>query len=184
MATNSFSEFNADKWNSRTNIVGTVLPFLAVLIDPSSIWDNHIVQILIAWGKYTKPEELITPITIGFAASAVITAAIRLTNLWQVENGCSDSQILAATHIEILYTNPIQYTENSSEVNTTITSRIAETVSVINSTLRLITAVIVAASLLIGLLISIDNRSNIWIDIRKCIRIDGIFLTKRTSGKQ
>ena len=46
----------------------------------------------------------------------------------------------------------IHVQRNSSEVITTITSRIAETVSVINSTLRLITAVIVAASLLIGLL--------------------------------
>ena len=71
--------------------LGTVLPFLAVLIDPSSIWDNHIVQILIAWGKYTKPEELITPITIGFCSICCDYCSDKTNKpLAKWENGCSD----------------------------------------------------------------------------------------------
>ena len=62
--------------------LGAVLPFLAVLTNPSRIWDQQLVQWLATLPQFSKPSQLLLPITLAFSLSSVLSAATRLANLW------------------------------------------------------------------------------------------------------
>ena len=62
--------------------LGAVLPFLAVLNDPELLWQQPLVQDLAVRTGFTSASQLVLPATLGFAAAAVVSALIRLSNVW------------------------------------------------------------------------------------------------------
>ena len=54
--------------------LGAVLPFLAVLSDLERLWQQPLVQALAARVGYTMASELLLPVTLLFAAAAVLAA--------------------------------------------------------------------------------------------------------------
>jgi ABC-type multidrug transport system fused ATPase/permease subunit len=58
--------------------IGSVLPFLAVLIDPQQIFELHSAQPIIKALKLSNPAELLLPLTILFCICAILAASIRL----------------------------------------------------------------------------------------------------------
>ena len=136
--------------------LGSVLPFLAVLSDPEGLWHNTLVIVLASRAGLTQSSELLLPATLAFAMAALLTALIRLANLWL--NGrlaaAVGSDLSCEAYRRTLY-QPygVHVQRNSAAVITATTTQISRTVAALTSLLQLITAVVVAMGLLAGLLL-------------------------------
>ena len=136
--------------------LGAVLPFLAVLSDLERLWQQPLVQALAARVGFTIASELLLPVTLLFAAAAVLAAFIRLVNLRL--NGrlaaAVGSDLSYEAYRRTLY-QPyrVHVQQNSAAVTTVITTQINLTVVALTSLLHLTTSAVVAAGLLAGLLV-------------------------------
>lgn len=138
--------------------LAAVVPFLAVLSDPQQLWQLPMVRSLAAGVGITAGQELLLPVTLLFGLAAVLAAAVRLLNLWL--NGRLAAEIGSDLSCEAYRRTlhqpyAVHVQRNSSGVITAITTQIAQTVQVLNATLQLATAVVVALGLL-GALLAID----------------------------
>ncbi len=62
--------------------LGAVLPFLGILVAPEHVFNHPIVaDVTLAWGV-TSADQLVLPLTVAFAAAALIAGAIRILWLW------------------------------------------------------------------------------------------------------
>ena len=59
-----------------------VVPFLTVLADPQRVWRQPWIRVLAESRGMTEPGQLLLPVTILFAVSALAAGGIRLLNLW------------------------------------------------------------------------------------------------------
>lgn len=136
--------------------LGTVLPFLAVLSDPERLWRQPLVQALSARVGFTTASQLLLPATLAFAVAAVLAALIRLVNLWL--NGrlaaAVGSDLSCEAYRRTLY-QPygVHVQRNSATVISGATGQISGTVGALTSLLQLVTATMVTAGLLAGLLL-------------------------------
>lgn len=62
--------------------IGTILPFLAVLISPERLFDIQFVKIAATYFGVTEPRDLLFPLTVLFASAALLSGALRLSLLW------------------------------------------------------------------------------------------------------
>jgi ABC-type multidrug transport system fused ATPase/permease subunit len=136
--------------------LGAVLPFLAVLSNPQQLWQQPLIQALAPRLGYSQSQQLVLPATAAFALAAVLSALIRLLNLWL--NGrlaaAVGSDLSCEAYRRTLYQPyQVQVQRNSSTLITAITGHIANTVLALNAVLQIVSAVVVAAGLLIGLLL-------------------------------
>ncbi|CRY91249.1 ABC transporter family protein [Synechococcus sp. WH 8103] len=136
--------------------LGAVLPFLAVLSDRESLWQQPLVQELGGRVGFTEASELLMPAMLLFALASVLAAAIRLSNLWL--NGrlaaAVGSDLSCEAYRRTLY-QPygVHVQRNSAAVITGTTTHINVTVGALGSLLQLITSAVVATGLLTGLLL-------------------------------
>lgn len=136
--------------------LGAVLPFLEVLSDQDRLWQQPPVPTLAELLGFTEASQLMLPVTLAFAAAAVLTALIRLANTWL--NGrlaaAVGSDLSCDAYRRTLY-QPygVHLQRNSAAVITATTSEIDFTVIGLNSLVQLITSAVVAAFLLTGLLL-------------------------------
>jgi len=135
--------------------LGTVFPFLAVLSDPERLWQQPLAQTLAARVGFTTANQLVLPASLVFAAATVLSALIRLANLWL--NGrlaaSVGSDLSCEAHRLTLYQPyEVHLKRNSAAVITATTTQINQTVAALNILLQLITSAVVAAGLLTGLL--------------------------------
>ena len=136
--------------------LGAVLPFLAVLSNPERLWQQPLVQALAGRVGFSQASDLLLPATLAFGAAAVLTALVRLANLWL--NGrlaaAVGSDLSCEAYRRTLY-QPygVHVQRNSAAVITGITTQIGQTVVALNALLQLITSAVVAAGLLTGLLV-------------------------------
>ncbi len=136
--------------------LGAVLPFLAVLSNPEQLLRQPLIQALALRAGFSQPQQLVLPATAAFALAAVLAALIRLLNLWL--NGrlaaAVGSDLSCEAYLRTLY-QPYQVhvQRNSSSLITAITNHIALTVLALNAVLQIVSAVVVSAGLLIGLLL-------------------------------
>ena len=136
--------------------LGAVLPFMAALSEPERLWQQPLVQVLASRVGFKQPSELLPLVTLAFAASAVLAALVRLTNLWL--NGrlaaAVGSDLSCEAYRRTLYQHyGVHLQRNSAAVITDTTTHIGETVAALNALLQLITSVMVSAGLLTGLLV-------------------------------
>jgi ATP-binding cassette subfamily B protein len=62
--------------------LGAVLPFLGILVAPEHVFGHPIVaDVALAWGV-TSADQLVLPLTVAFAAAALLAGAIRILLLW------------------------------------------------------------------------------------------------------
>ena len=62
--------------------IGAVIPFLAVLTAPESIFELPAAQPVVQAIRLTEPKQLILPLTVAFGMAALIAGAMRLLLLW------------------------------------------------------------------------------------------------------
>ena len=131
--------------------LGAVLPFLAVLSEPDMLWQQWYVQALADRFSWTTSNEIVLPFTMVFATTSLLTAFVRLMNLWL--NGrlaaAVGSDLSCEAYRRTLYQPySVHLQRNSSAVITSITTQISLTVAALNYLLQLITSSVVAAGLM------------------------------------
>lgn len=136
--------------------LGAVLPFLAVLSNPEQLWQQPWIQPLVLSVGYTEAQQLVLPATVAFAFAAVLSAVIRLLNTWL--NGrlaaAVGSDLSCDSYYRTLY-QPYQVhvRRNSSMLISSMTQHVTLTVLALNAVLGIVSAFVVAAGLLVGLLL-------------------------------
>jgi ATP-binding cassette, subfamily B, bacterial PglK len=136
--------------------LGAVLPFLAVLTNPQQLWQQPLIQGLALRVGYSHPQQLVLPATAAFALAAVLAALIRLLNLWlngRLAAAVGSDLSCEAYRLTLYQPYQVHVQRNSSTLITTITGHIGNTVQALNAVLQIISALVVAAGLLIGLLL-------------------------------
>ena len=106
--------------------IGAILPFLAVLSNPTIIFDHELAQPFIQLLELTEPGQLILPFTILFSLSAIITGSIRILMIW------AQTRLAEAIGADLSYQiykrtlfqpYPIHVARNSSEMIDGIASK-------------------------------------------------------------
>ncbi|WP_043692755.1 ABC transporter ATP-binding protein [Synechococcus sp. KORDI-49] len=136
--------------------LGSVLPFLAVISDTDRAWKYPIVQLFAGKFGLTDSSQLLLPATLSFALAALMSALIRLFNLWLNGQFAArvGSDLSCEAYRRTLYQNYIVHLQrNSAAVITSITTEISRTVRALTSFLQMLTSAVVALSLFIGLLL-------------------------------
>ncbi len=136
--------------------IGSVVPFLTVLLNPQKILDLAIIQkiIIIFNLKIDNPNDLITPLCLFFGFSALLGGLLRTLTLWKTVNFSSG---LMSDLSLLMYRNiismPFSYhlQRNTSEVISALTNEVDGVTIVIQSLLSLLTASIVGVSIFVGL---------------------------------
>jgi ABC-type multidrug transport system fused ATPase/permease subunit len=162
--------------------LGSVLPFLAVISDPDSLWQNTQVRALAVRLGYTSADELLLPITITFAAASIFAAMIRLTNLWMNSrlSAAVGSDLSCEAYKRTIY-QPygVHLQRNSASLITGIITQINLTVEAFYYMLQLITSSIVSLGLIIGFLL-IDAQ----IALFAAILFGSAYLVLATTGRR
>ncbi len=106
--------------------IGAVLPFLGVLIEPQRVFDHAYAQPFVRALGITSARELLWPLTIVFAAAAVIAGSVRLLLLYlntrlSAETGADLSKEIYRRTLHQPYT--VHIARNSSQVIAGITQQ-------------------------------------------------------------
>lgn len=136
--------------------LGSLLPFLTVLSNPQQLWHQPLIQSLALQVGYSQPQQLVLPTTAAFALAAVLATLIRLLNLWL--NGrlaaAVGSDLSCEAYLRTLYQPYMVHVQrNSSTLITSFTTHIEHTVGAMSAVLQIVSAGVVAAGLLLGLLL-------------------------------
>jgi len=62
--------------------ISAVIPFLGAVVAPEKLFENDFVQHLAGVFNYTKPEQLLLPLTIVFSVAAVVSGVMKIALLW------------------------------------------------------------------------------------------------------
>lgn len=139
---------------AETLSLGLVVPFLAVLTDPDNLWKQEIVRIVAAHLEIKNASQLILPVSILFASTAVIAAIVRTTNLWLNNRlaAAIGSDLSCEAYMRTLYQPySVHVQRNSSEIIASTTTMIARTVTSFSAFLQLVTATIATIFLIVAL---------------------------------
>lgn len=135
--------------------LSTVLPFLGLLTNPEVAFENPVVQFLARAIGVTTGEQLLLPLTLIFVLLALTAGLIRLLLLWVNTRlaFATGADLSIAVYRRTLY-QPYQVhiSRHSSEVITTITSKVNAAISVLNQLLVLTSATIQTAAILLTLI--------------------------------
>jgi len=135
--------------------LGAVLPFVAILTSPQSIFKIHLVtRIVRSWGINT-PAELVLPLTIAFAGAAVVAGAIRMLLSWAGVRFAyaSGTDISIEVYRRTLYQPySVHVARNSSEVISGITHKVDGVVEVLNHLFLLLTSAVMLLAIMATLL--------------------------------
>ena len=107
--------------------LGAVVPFLGILISPERVFASPYVQDLVWALGVSTPDELVFPLTAGFAVLAILAGSCRLLLLWASTKlaFASGADISAEVYRHTLYQPyEIHVARNSSEVVSGIINRV------------------------------------------------------------
>lgn len=138
--------------------LGAVLPFIGVLTAPDKVF-NHTVL----WGLFeavgiTSPDQLVLPLSVAFALTALVSGSMRLLLLWATAklSNAIGSDISIEMYRRTLYQPyKIQVLRNSSEVIHAITHKSWIAMAMLQAVLTLISSILVIVALTIAL-VAID----------------------------
>ena len=135
--------------------LGAVLPFLGILVAPDRVFSHPIVsEVTQAWG-ITSADQLVLPLTVAFAAAALIAGAIRILLLWSSTRiaFASGADLGIEVYRRTLY-QPyrVHLARNSSEVVSGITNKVGGAVSVLLSLLTLVSSIVLLIAIMLALL--------------------------------
>jgi len=135
--------------------LGSVLPFLAVLIDPGSVFRRPELAQLIAYFGITSPQGLVAPLTGAFVALVVIAGAARIALAWATHfaSFVIGSDLSGEVYRRTLYQPfSVHVARNSSEVISSLTKKVTYTIQTIQLLLTALTSAILSIGIIAALL--------------------------------
>ena len=139
--------------------LGAVIPFLTVLAEPETIFQNEYMQPFINFFQIAQPSELALPITLIFILLTIFSALVRFIFLWALvrlsQQAGADLSINIYRHT-LFQDYAIHVARNSSEViNGIITKTTTVTKGVIAPVLNLISTSVTIIGIIL-VLVAID----------------------------
>jgi ATP-binding cassette, subfamily B, bacterial PglK len=133
--------------------IGAVLPFLGVLTAPDKIFVHPITQPLIQLFNLTEPKQLLLPLTIIFAITAISAGAMRLLLLWaqtRISHAIGADFSFSIYHRTLYQPYAVHVSRNSSEViagvrakaNFVVNSIVLPSIVIVSSIIMLLTIMI------------------------------------------
>jgi ATP-binding cassette subfamily B protein len=139
--------------------IGAVIPFLAILTDPDSVFTYPSAQPIIEVLRLTEPKQLLLPLTIAFGLAALLAGAMRLLLLWastRLSFATGADLSISIYRRTLFQPYSVHCARNSSEVISGISSKAKGVINIINATLTLIASSVMLIAILMALL-SIDT---------------------------
>ena len=137
--------------------IGAVIPFLGVLIEPSSIFELPAAQSFIQFLGVDQPTQIILPISALFASAVLMAGAMRVILLWA---SVKFSFILGVDLSVSIFTQVINQPyiahtkQNSSDIISAISIKIAQVINgVVLSVLNMISSFIIVVAIITILII-------------------------------
>lgn len=135
--------------------LGVILPFLGVLTAPERVLKYPVVaNAAQAWG-ITSPDQLVLPLTIAFAATALLAGSVRLVLLWANARLAlaSGADLSVEAYRRTLY-QPFQVhvARNSSEVIDAVTGKVGSAINVLRALLTAISSAMLIITVMLALL--------------------------------
>ena len=107
--------------------LGAVFPFISILVDPDRVFGHPILAGMVQTLGITSAAQLVLPITVAFAAAALIAGAIRILLLWvttQLAYSCGSDLSVEVYRRTLYQPYRVHVTRNSSEVISGITNKV------------------------------------------------------------
>jgi ABC-type bacteriocin/lantibiotic exporter with double-glycine peptidase domain len=137
--------------------LASVVPFLAVITNPESVWKYQFTQqVTVALG-ISSPPVFALFITLIFCLATIFSTVIRLQNLSLNSHIAAKigTDLSTRAFSKLLYAPYIEHTSgHTSNIVDTATTQTARTVVVINNLLQMLTSIIVSAGVLIVLFLT------------------------------
>lgn len=138
--------------------LGAVLPFIAVLTAPEKVFNHNVIRRLVETFGITSPDELMAPIAVAFALTALGAGSIRLLLLWataKVSNAIGADISIEMYRRTLYQPYKIHVVRNSSEVIDDITHQSWIAMAMLQAVLTLISSTLLLVTLMIAL-VAID----------------------------
>jgi ATP-binding cassette subfamily B protein len=139
--------------------LAAVLPFLAVLTNPATLWSQPLVQQWAPSLGIRSPQALLLPITLAFAAAAIGAGAIRLLTLWlngQLAAAIGSDLSCEAYRRTLYQPYAVHVARNSSGLISSISVDVNRVIGgVLNPLLQLLSSTLIALAL-VGTLVAIN----------------------------
>jgi ATP-binding cassette subfamily B protein len=135
--------------------IGAVLPFLAVLTAPESVYQHPIAQPIIHLLGVNSSGQMLLPLTIVFGIAALMAGAMRLLLLWSSTklSYAVGADLSISIYQRTLYQPySVHVSRNSSDVINGIASKTNIVIGSILSVLNLISSIIILVAILFALL--------------------------------
>ncbi|HWQ25444.1 MAG TPA: ABC transporter ATP-binding protein [Chlorobaculum sp.] len=135
--------------------IGAVLPFLAVLTSPATLFRQPMAQPVIAFFSLKEPIQLILPLTIAFGLAAVVSGAMRVFLIWANTrlSFAAGADLSISIYRRTLYQSYLTHvSRNSSKVISGITHKTGIVTSTFNSVLNFSSSAIILIAILITLI--------------------------------
>jgi ABC-type multidrug transport system fused ATPase/permease subunit len=137
--------------------LAAVVPFLTVLADPNRLWRQPWIRSLAESQGLSDPAQLLLPVTLFFAASAIAAGVIRIVNLWlsgRVAAGTGSDLSLEAYRRTLYQPYAVHVARNSAAITTAVLSHVDGLIyGVLNPLLSVAVNAVVIVAISIGLVI-------------------------------
>ncbi|MEI8181123.1 MAG: ABC transporter ATP-binding protein [Desulfomonile sp.] len=138
--------------------LGAVLPFIGVLTAPDKVFNHAVLRRLVETFGITSPDELVAPLAVAFALTALGAGSMRLLLLWATANlsNAIGADLSLEMYRRTLYQPyKIHVVRNSSEVIDGITHKSWSAMAMLQAVLTLISSTLLLVTLMIAL-VAID----------------------------
>jgi ATP-binding cassette subfamily B protein len=139
--------------------IGAILPFLAVLSDPTKVFHHPAAKYFIDALGIISPNQLLLPLTISFGLAAILAGFVRLLLAWVTTrlSFAAGADLSYSIYCRTLYQSySVHVSRNSSEVITGVVSKASAVIySVIGPVLSLLSSLIILIAI-VGILIFIN----------------------------
>jgi len=140
--------------------ISALLPFLAVITDPSLVFDHPEAQFLIQCLEIKSPDQLLIPVTCVFIITVAIAGLLRILVLWigiRLSN-LIGSDIGTEIYKRTLYQPySVHLARNSSEIIDGITARARSVTGIFSSLFTVVTSCLILLSIIITLFVINPN---------------------------
>jgi len=136
--------------------LGAVLPFLGILVAPEQVFNYpFIADVVQAWG-ITSADQLVLPLTVAFITAALMAGVIRILLLWATTRVAfaTGADLGIEVYRRTLY-QPyrVHVARNSSEVISSITSKVGGAVSVLFQLVMLVSSTLLLLAIMLALFV-------------------------------
>jgi ATP-binding cassette subfamily B protein len=133
--------------------LGAVLPFLGVIVSPDQVFEYPVAARLAQLLGFTTSQQLVLPLTVTFAVTALVAGAMRLAVLWFSKNYVQrvGHELSVEVYRRTLYQPyEVHVGYNTSEIVSSV-EKVNTVMMALNQTLTLVSAVVTVGAIVLTL---------------------------------